>query len=136
VLFFDANNIFGRTWRAHMSQMIEVGRIIAMSEFFHLGYVVRAQEKIQIVLGQFTEISVDRVVDGIIHYGSHTHVVPEFTLRDKIMRAMCDSPLTENSGYSYEYEAPRVPGVLFKEVLDSTDHLSTLTMIEITYFPV
>jgi hypothetical protein len=66
VLIFDANNIFNNTWRVHMSQLGEAGRIIAMSEFFHLGYVVRAQ--IQIVLDQFTKISIDRVVDGLIHY--------------------------------------------------------------------
>jgi hypothetical protein len=53
VLFSDANSIFSRTWRVHMSQLGEAGRIIAMSEFFHLGYVVRAH--IQSVLDQFTE---------------------------------------------------------------------------------
>jgi hypothetical protein len=77
-------SIFNRTWRVHLSQLGEAGRIIAMSEFFHLGYVVRAQEEIQIVLDQFTEISVDRVVDGIIHYGGCTHVVPESTLRERL----------------------------------------------------
>jgi hypothetical protein len=92
VLFSDANNIFNRTWWVHLSQLGEAGRIIAMSEFFHLGYVVRAQ--IHIVLDHFTEISVDRVVDGIIHYGGCTHVVLESTLRERIMRAMYDSPLT------------------------------------------
>jgi hypothetical protein len=72
-----------------MSQLGEAGKIIAMSEFFHLGYVVRAQ--IQIVLDQFTEISIDRMVDGLVDYGDCTHVVPEFTLRERIMRAMYDS---------------------------------------------
>jgi hypothetical protein len=45
VLFSDANSIFNRTWRVHLSQLGEAGRIIAMSEFFHLGYVVRAQRR-------------------------------------------------------------------------------------------
>jgi hypothetical protein len=46
-------------------------------------------------LDQFSEISVDRVVDG--YPLGHTHVVPESTLREMIMRAMCDSPLVGNS---------------------------------------
>jgi hypothetical protein len=32
------------------------------------------------------------------------------------MRAMCDSPLTGNFGYLYEYEAPQVTGILSREV--------------------
>jgi hypothetical protein len=70
--------------------------------------VVRAQEEIQIVLDQFTKISVDRVMDGIIHYGGHTHVVLESTLKKEIMTTVCDSPLVGNSGYLYEYWAPQV----------------------------
>jgi hypothetical protein len=45
------------------------------------------------VLDHFIDISTLRVMDGIIHYGGHTHVVPEST------------PLAGNYGYSYEYEA-------------------------------
>jgi hypothetical protein len=97
-----------------------------------LGYVVRAQ--IQIVLDQFTEISFDRVVDGIIHYGGCTHVVFESTLRERIMRAMYDSPLAGHSGYSYEYEAPQVIGLLSRRYLDSTYYLGTLMVIKITDF--
>jgi hypothetical protein len=106
VLFSDANGIFSRTWRVHLSQLSEIGRIIAMSEIFYLGYVVRAQEEIQIVLDQLTEISVGSVMDGIIHYEGRTHVSPESSLRENIMRDMCDSPLVGNYGYLYEYEAP------------------------------
>jgi hypothetical protein len=72
--------------------------------------VAKAQEEIQIVSDQCTKISADRVVDGIIHYRGHTCVVPESTLRENIMRVMCDSPLTRSSGYSYSYEAPQVIG--------------------------
>jgi hypothetical protein len=109
VLFSDANSIFSRTWKVRMRQLGEAGRIIAMSEFFHLGYVVRAQEEIHIVLDQFTEISADRVVDGIIHYRGCAHVVLESTLRERIMRARYDSLLTG-------HEAPQVPGLLSREV--------------------
>jgi hypothetical protein len=116
VPFSDANSIFNRTWRVHLSQLGETGRIIAMSEFFCLDYVVGAQEEIQIVLDQFTEIPVDRVVDGIIHYRGCTLVAPEPPLREMIMRAMCDPPSTGNFGYSYEYEAPQVTGILSREV--------------------
>jgi hypothetical protein len=77
-----------------------------MTDFFHLGYVVRAQ--IRIVLDQFTEISFNRVVDGIIHCRGCTHVVPESTLRERIMRDMYYSPLAGHYGYSYEYEALQV----------------------------
>jgi hypothetical protein len=78
--------------------------------------VVRAQEEIQLVLDQFTENPTDRV-DGIIHYEGRTHVVPESTLRDKTMRAMCGSPLAGNFGYSYEYEPPQVTWLPSREVL-------------------
>jgi len=40
---FYAISIFDTTWRTHLSQ---IGRIIAMSKFFCLGYVVRVQEEI------------------------------------------------------------------------------------------
>jgi len=100
-----------------LSQMSEAGRIISMSELFHLVYVVRAHEDIQIVLDQFTEISSNRVVDGIIHYGGCTLVVIEPTLKERSMRDMYDSPLVGNSRYSYEYEAPKVTWILSKEVL-------------------
>jgi hypothetical protein len=66
-------------------------------------------------LDQFLEMSTDRVVDGIIHYGGHTHVVPKPMLRGR--RAMCDSPLVGNYGYSHEYEALRVTWILSREVL-------------------
>jgi hypothetical protein len=56
VLSSDANNIFNKTWRVHLSKLGEACRIISMPGFFHLGYVVRALEEIQIVLDQFTEI--------------------------------------------------------------------------------
>jgi len=75
-----------------MIQFGEGGRIIAMLEFFHLGYVAR--EQIHILLDQFIDILVDKVVDGIIHYGGFTHVVPESTLRENIMSSMYDSQLT------------------------------------------
>jgi hypothetical protein len=116
VLFFDANNIFGGTWRVHLSQMSEARRIITMSELFHLDYVFRAWEGIQIVMDQFIEISVDRVVDGIIHYGGHMHIVPKSTLIEDIMKVVCDSPLAGNSGYSREYEAPQVTWILSREM--------------------
>ena len=74
--------------RHHPIQMSEQNRIIAILDFFH-----------------FREILANRVVDGIIHYGGRTHVVFESTLRERIMRAMYDSPLAGHSGYSYEYEA-------------------------------
>jgi len=99
-----------------MSHLGEVGRIISMSEFFRLGYVVGAQEEIQIVLDQFTEISIDRVLDVIIHYKGRTFVFYEFTYREMIMRDMCDPPLKRNFLYLYEYEAPYVIGVLSREV--------------------
>jgi hypothetical protein len=75
--------------------------------------VVRAQEEIQIVLDQFSEISTDRVVDG---YEGHTCVVSDLTLREMIMRVICDSPLAGNSKYSHEYEAPQVTWILSREV--------------------
>jgi hypothetical protein len=75
VLFFDASSIFDRTWRVHLIHMSEASSIITMSEFFHLRYVFRAQKGIQIVVDQFTEISIDRVEDGIIHYEDRTDVV-------------------------------------------------------------
>jgi hypothetical protein len=59
-------------------------------------------------MDQFIEISVDKVVDNIIHYGGHTHVVLDSTLRENIMRVTHDSPLAGHFGYSYEYEVPQV----------------------------
>jgi hypothetical protein len=79
-------------------------------------YVVKAKEGIQIVVDQFIEISVDRVVDGIIHYGGRTHIVPKSTLRELIIGAMCDSPLAGHFGSSHEYEAPKVTWILSREV--------------------
>ena len=67
--------------------------------------MVITEEEIHIVLDKFTKFLADRVVDNIIHYRGRTHVVPESTLRERIIRAMCDSPLTGNSRYSHEYEA-------------------------------
>jgi len=99
-----------------MSQLGEAGRIIAMLEFFRLGYVVGAEEEIQIVLDQSTYISIDRVVDGIIHYGDCTHIFPKSTLTKKIMRDTHDSPLVGNCRYSYEYETPYVTGPLSMDV--------------------
>jgi hypothetical protein len=69
--------------------------VIAISKFFCLGYVIGAQEEIQIVLDPFLEMSTDRVVDGSIHYRGPTHIVHESTLREMIMRAMYDSPLAQ-----------------------------------------
>ena len=77
--------------RHHPIQMSEKNRIIAILDFCH-----------------FREILANGVVDGIIHYGERTHVVLESTLRERIMRAMCDSPLTGHSGYLHEYEAPHM----------------------------
>jgi hypothetical protein len=93
------------TWRVHMSQLGEACKIIAMPEFFCLKYVVKAHEDIQIVLGQFTKIPTDRVVDEIIHYRGCTLVAPEPPLKKMIVRAMCDPPSTGHFGYSYSYEA-------------------------------
>jgi hypothetical protein len=56
------------------------------------------------------------VVDGIIHYGGFTHVFLDSTLRERIMRAMYDSPLAVHCGYSYEYEALQVTWIISKEV--------------------
>ena len=66
-------------------------------------------------MDQFTEISFDRVVDGIIHYRGRTHIVLESTLREEIMRAMYDSILTGNYRYLYEYESLQVTGLLSRE---------------------
>jgi hypothetical protein len=77
--------------RHHPIQMSEQNRIIAILDFFHV-----------------REILANRVLDGIIHYGERTHVVLESTLRERIMRAMCDSPLIGHSGYLHEYEAPHM----------------------------
>ena len=92
----------------HPSQMSEENRIIAILYFFHLVYFVIAYEEIHIVLDQFREILANRVVDGIIHYGGRTHIVLESTLRERIMRAMCDSPLIGHSRYLHDYEAPHM----------------------------
>ena len=46
-----------------------------------------------------------RVEDDIIYYKGSIYLVSESTLREDIMRAMCDSPLTRNFGYLHEYEA-------------------------------
>jgi hypothetical protein len=67
-------------------------------------------------IGSVHRDSIDRVVDGIIHYRGCTLVSPEPPLREMIMRAMCDPPSTGNFGYSYEYEAPQVTGILSREV--------------------
>jgi hypothetical protein len=66
--------------------------IIAMPDLFCLYYVVRAHEKIHIVLVQFTKILIDKVVDGIIHYRHRKLVSPEPPLREIIMRDMHDPP--------------------------------------------
>jgi hypothetical protein len=67
-------------------------------------------------LEHFTNNLADRVVDDIIHFGGHTHVVPESTLRERIMRDMCGSPLARNFGNSYEYGTPQETSLLFREV--------------------
>jgi hypothetical protein len=82
-----------------------------MSELFCLDYVVEAHEEIQIVLGQFREILVDRVVDGIIHYRVRTLVSFEPPLREMT----CDPLSIGNFWYSYEYEAPKVTMILSRE---------------------
>jgi len=66
VLFSYASDIFSRTRRVHLSQLGEARRIITMSKFFYLGYVVIEHEEIKIVLDQFTEISTERVMVGTI----------------------------------------------------------------------
>jgi hypothetical protein len=68
--------------------------------------VFRTQEEIYIVLDHFTEIYADRVVDGNIHYGGHTHPFPVSTLKERIMGEMYYSSLTWNYRQSHEYEAP------------------------------
>jgi hypothetical protein len=72
--------------------MHSISRIISMSKTSCLDYVVKAHEEIQIVLDQFLEILVDKMVDGIIQYRCCTNVFLESTLREWIMRAMYDSP--------------------------------------------
>jgi len=56
------------------------------------------------------------VVDVIIHYGCHTHVDLDPTLRKRSTRAMCDSPLVGNYGHLYEYEAFQLTWLLSMEV--------------------
>jgi hypothetical protein len=44
-----------------------------------------------------------RVVDGIIYYRDHTYLVSESTVREKIMRAIHDTPLAGHPRYFKTY---------------------------------
>jgi hypothetical protein len=43
LLLFDALIIYTRTWDAHPSHLDETGGIVAMTEFFHLDFVISVQ---------------------------------------------------------------------------------------------
>jgi hypothetical protein len=58
LLLFDALIIYSRTWEFHLHQLDETYGIVAMIESFHLDHVISAQDEIQTLLDQFTEISV------------------------------------------------------------------------------
>jgi hypothetical protein len=40
LLLFDSLIIYTRTWEVHLSQLDEIGVIVAMKKFFHLDFVV------------------------------------------------------------------------------------------------
>jgi hypothetical protein len=67
-------------------------------------------------LDRCIDISADKVVNDIIYCRGHIYLIHESILRERIMRAMCDTHLAWHSGYSYEYEAPQVAELLSKEV--------------------
>jgi hypothetical protein len=48
-----------------------------------------------------------KVVDDIIYYKDHIYLVPESTLKEKIMRAMHDTPLAGHQGYFKTYRKIR-----------------------------
>jgi hypothetical protein len=60
LLLFDALIIYNRTWEVHLSQLDEIGGIMAMTGVFHLDHMISAQsaqEEIQTLLEWFTEIA-------------------------------------------------------------------------------
>jgi hypothetical protein len=47
------------------------------------------------------------VVDDIIYYKDRTYLVPESTLKEKIMKAMHDTPFARHPGYFKTYRPIR-----------------------------
>jgi hypothetical protein len=70
-------------------------------------------------------------VDGIIYYGGRIYLVPESTLRERIMRAMRDTHLARMSMRHRRWQS-----YFLGRCLDSMVYFSTLTVIRIAYLSV